>query len=66
MKNTSAVKTQQSVLLHLTTQFITRKRKFHIITLTLRHDLHWLPVSQRIVYKLYIIIYRCLHQTAPK
>ena len=26
---------------------------------------HWLPVPQRIDYKLCMIIYKCLHQTAP-
>jgi len=31
-----------------------------------RDDLHWLPVPQRIDYKLCIITYRCLHQTDPK
>jgi len=35
------------------------------ITPTIRDDLHWLPVPQRIDYKLCTIIYRCLHQTAP-
>ena len=34
------------------------------ITPTIRDDLHWLPVPQRIDYKLCTIIYRCLHQTA--
>ena len=35
------------------------------ITSTLRDDLHWLPIRQRIVYKLSTIVYKCLHGAAP-
>jgi len=28
-------------------------------------DLHWLPVRQRIKYKLAMIVYKCLHGLAP-
>jgi len=42
-----------------------QKWKFDSITPTIRDDLHWHPVPQRIDYKLCMIIYRCLHQTAP-
>ena len=35
------------------------------ITATLRDDLHWLPVCQRIVYKICTIVYKCVHGTAP-
>ena len=52
-------------LIILTAPLIMRKRKFDSITPTIRDDLHWLPVPQRIDYKLCMIIYRCLHQTAP-
>ena len=62
--NTNATKILQSVL-HSATRLIMRKRKFDSITPTIRDDLHWLPVPQRIDYKLCMIIYRCLHQTAP-
>ena len=51
--------------LHSAARLIMRKRKFDSITSTIRDDLHWLPVPQRIDYKLCMIIYRCLHQTAP-
>jgi len=33
-------------------RLIVRKRKYDHITDTIRHDLHWLPVRQRIQYKL--------------
>ena len=45
--NTRAAKTLHSFL-HSATRLIIRKRKFDSITPTLRDDLHWLPVSQRI------------------
>ena len=41
------------------------KRKYDHITSTLRDDLHWLPIRQRIMYKLSTIIYKCTHGAAP-
>ena len=35
------------------------------ITAAIRESLHWLPVQQRIDYKLCVLIYKCLHQGAP-
>ena len=43
-----------------------RKWKFERITPTLRDDLHWLPVRERIVFKLGSIIFKCQHQIAPQ
>ena len=54
----TATKTLQSVL-HSAARLIMRKRKFDRITLTLRDDLHWLPVPERIVFKLCLIIFKC-------
>ena len=28
-------------------------------------DLHWLPVNQRIVFKILLLVYKVLHQLAP-
>ena len=28
-------------------------------------DLHWLPIRQRIQFKLLLLVYRCIHQLAP-
>jgi len=42
-----------------------RKRKYDHITSTLRDDLHWLPISQRILYNLYTIVYKSIHGAAP-
>jgi len=61
----AAVRTLQSVL-YSAARLIVRKQKFGRITPTLRDDLHWLPVRERIVYKLCVIIFKCRHQTAPQ
>ena len=29
------------------------------------HDLHWLPVKMRILFKILLLTYRCVHGTAP-
>ena len=63
--NTTATKTLQSVL-HSAARLIVRKRKFECITPTLRDDLHWLPVRERIVFKIRSIILMCRQQTAPQ
>ena len=39
-------------------------RKYEHITPLLR-DLHWLPVRERIGFKLAVLVFRCLHGTAP-
>jgi len=43
---------------------VTGTRKFNHITPVLR-ELHWLPVRQRIKYKLAMIVYKCLHGLSP-
>lgn len=30
------------------------------------NSLHWLPVSKRVVFKTAVLIYKCLHQAAPR
>ena len=40
-------------------------RRFDHITPVLRDKLHWLPVKQRIVYKLALLVYKCLHGSVP-
>ena len=46
-----------------------RKRKYDHITATLRDNLHWLPirqrVRQRVMYELCTIVHKCLHTAAP-
>ena len=45
-------------------RMVTRTRKFDHIAPVLRH-LHWLPVRQRIVFKILLMTYRTLHGLAP-
>ena len=45
-------------------QFITGTRKYDHITPVLR-SLHWLPVRQRIIFKIATLMYRCLNGLAP-
>ena len=54
----------QSVL-NAAARLIARKRKYDEITSTIRDDLHWLPVWQRLEYKICVIVYKCLNRSAP-
>jgi len=47
-----------------TARVVTGTRKFDHITPVLR-QLHWLPVRQRITFKLAMITFKCLHGLAP-
>ena len=46
-------------------RIFTWKRKYDHISATIRDQLHWLPVKQRIDHKLCTLIYKCLHNVAP-
>jgi len=39
--------------------------RYDHITLLLK-DLHWLQVTERITYKLCVLVYNCLHGSAPR
>ena len=54
----------QSVL-HSVARLVLRKRKFDPVSIDLRERLHWLPIRQRIQYKLGLLVYKCLHGLAP-
>ena len=38
--------------------------KYDSVTLILK-ELHWLPVEQRILFKIYLITFKCLNNLAP-
>ena len=40
-------------------------RTHHRTVTLLLHELHWLKVEQQIEYKLAVLVYRCLHGSAP-
>jgi hypothetical protein len=44
---------------------VTKKRKYDHISAVLRDQLHWLPVQQRIEYKISTLVNKCLRQVAP-
>ena len=54
----------QSVL-RVAARLVTRKRKYDPISEIIRDKLHWLPVQQRIDFKLGVLVYKCLHNLAP-
>ena len=45
-------------------RMVTGTRKYDHITPVLR-GLHWLPIRQRVVYKVAMLVYKCLHGVAP-
>ena len=55
----------QSVL-NAPARLIVKKHKYDQITATIRHDVHWLPVQQKLDYKLCNFMYKCLHQSARR
>ena len=52
-------------VLNATARVIVRKRKNDHITALTRYDLHWLPVRQRVEFKLCRLVHMCLPQSAP-
>src|SRR6218665_1787069 len=54
----------QSVL-RSAARLVLRKRKFDPISDDLHNKLHWLPIHQRIQYKLGVLVYKCQHGAAP-
>ena len=54
----------QSVL-HAAARLMTGTRLRDHITLTLRDTLHWLPVAQRVEYKIAVMVIDCVRGTCP-
>jgi len=54
----------QSVLISVAARLITNASRRDHITPLLR-ERHWLPIQQRIDYKLCVMVHRCLHEPAP-
>ena len=53
------------MVLNAAARLVVGARKFEHITLTLRDVLHWLPVSQRILYKVAATAFDCIRGTGP-
>ena len=45
-------------------RLVSGRRKFDHITPVLR-ELHWLPVRQRVTFKIATLVFKCLHEQAP-
>jgi hypothetical protein len=54
----------QSVL-NSSVRLVTGDRKYDHVT-SLLHDHHWLPIAERIEYKLCTLVYQCLQGNAPR
>src|SRR2546425_1086674 len=54
----------QSVL-NAGARLIAQRSKFDHISAYMRDELHWLPITERIEYKLCLQIYKCLHGLSP-
>ena len=51
--------------LNAAARLVTGKRMLDHIASTMCDDLHWLPVRQRILFKLCTLVSKCLRRTAP-
>jgi len=54
------------VSLHAAARLITGIRRYKHITPTLRDTLHWLPISQRITFKIALMMFDCSRGRCPK
>ena len=45
-------------------RLVTRSKAAMHIT-PIRKDLHWLPIQERINYKIIVTVYKCIHRLAP-
>ena len=53
------------IVMNAAARLIVGLRRSDHITPALRDTLHWLPVKQRIVYKIALLVYKCRHGMAP-
>jgi len=60
----SSVTNRLQKVLNTAARIVSRTKRFEPITPVL-HNLHWLKVEERIVYKLMVITYKALYGTAP-
>ena len=52
-------------VLHASARIISGRHKYDHIAPVLRDELHWLPVAQRITYKLCLTAYKAINGSAP-
>ena len=57
---------QLQLVVHAAAQLITGIWRYEHITATLRDTLHWLPTSQRITFKIALMMFDCSRGRCPK
>jgi len=59
-----SVTNRLQLVLNAAARLVTNTRRHDHITPVLR-DLYWLPLPERVIYKLCLLVYKCLHGLAP-
>jgi len=59
-----ALKVKLQKVQNAASKLVTKKQKFDHVTPILR-ELHWLPVEQRIIFKIALLVYKCLQGIGP-
>ena len=62
---TDQLLSQLQSALRASARLVLQRRKFDPVSNDIREKLHWLPMRQRITYKLWLIVFRCLRGEAP-
>ena len=62
---TDQLLSQLQSVLRAFARLVLQLRKFDPISNDIREMLHWLPIRQRIIYKLCLLVFRCLRVEAP-
>ena len=61
----AAVSQRLQSVLNSSARLIFSRQRFDHITAILRGELHWLPIQQRIQYKIALLVSKCLHGIDP-
>ena len=62
---TAQVTRRFQVVMNAAARLICRLKRFDHIMPAVRDELHWLPISQRVDYKVALLVYKCLHGIGP-
>ena len=63
---TSTICKLKSVL-NSAARIVSKVNRFdRIHSLTLLKELHWLNINERVIYKILLLVFKCIHEKAPK
>ena len=62
---TDQLLSQLQSVLRASARLVLQRRKFDPISNDIREKLHWLPIRQRVIYKLCLLVFKCLRGEAP-